>query len=144
MLKYIDNKDIFKECGIKKTKQRNILLNILKEEEEPLTAEEIFIKARERDKYINLSTIYRTLNIFISKDIAIKLNLEKENKSMFQLNMMDHQHHIRCISCNKKIRIDKCPIIGYEYFIEENTNFHIIGHKLELYGYCSKCKDKKQ
>src|SRR5690606_18795763 len=103
-----------------------------------------FMKARKKDKNINLSTIYRTINIFVSKGIAIKLNIERENKSMFQLNMIDHQHYIRCISCNKKISIDICPIIGYEYFLEENTDFHIIGHNLELYGYCSKCKDKKQ
>lgn len=144
MVKSISNKDVFKGCGIKKTKQRNILLDILKEEEEPLTAEEIYAKAREKEELINLSTIYRTLNIFVSKGIAIKLNLDKENKSMFQLNVVDHQHYIICISCNKRMGIDSCPILGYEYFIEESTDFHIIGHKLELYGYCPKCKVKKQ
>lgn len=138
----INNKMIFKKYKIKNTEQRNIILDILKEKE-PLTAEEIFMKAREKDKNINLSTIYRTINIFVSKGIAIKLNIERENKSMFQLNTMDHQHYIRCISCNKKISIDDCPIKGYKYFLEESTDFHIIGHNLEIYGYCPKCKDKK-
>ncbi len=142
MDRFTDNKAVFREYGIKNTKQRNILLDILKEKE-PLTAEEIFIKARKKDKNINLSTIYRTINIFVSKGIATKLNIERENKSMFQLNTMDHQHYIRCISCNKKISIDDCPIKGYKYFLEESTDFHIIGHNLEIYGYCPKCKDKK-
>lgn len=142
MDRFTDNKAVFREYEIKNTKQRNILLDILKEKE-PLTAEEIFIKARKKDKNINLSTIYRTINIFVSKGIAIKLNIERENKSMFQLNTMNHQHYIRCISCNKKISIDDCPIMGYEHFLEESTDFHIIGHNLEIYGYCPKCKDKK-
>ena len=142
MDRFTDNKAVFREYGIINTKQSNILLDILKEKE-PLTAEEIFIKARKKDKNINLSTIYRTINIFVSKGIAIKLNIERENKSMFQLNTMNHQHYIRCISCNKKISIDDCPIMGYEHFLEESTDFHIIGHNLEIYGYCPKCKDKK-
>lgn len=142
MVKSSDNGEIFKEYGIKNTKQRNILLDILKEGKDPLTAEEIFLKARKVDKHINLSTIYRILNIFVLKNIAIKLNLEQENKSMFQLNIMDHDHYIICVSCHKKVSIDHCPIIGYEYFMKERTDFDIIGHKLEIYGYCPKCKNR--
>jgi Fur family ferric uptake transcriptional regulator len=142
VVKSSDNGELFKKCGIKNTKQRNILLDILREEKGPLTAEEIFSKARKVDQHINLSTIYRTLNIFVSKNIAVKLNVEQENKSMFQLKILDHDHYIICVSCHKKVSIDHCPIIGYEHFIKERTDFDIIGHKLEIFGYCPKCKNR--
>lgn len=137
-----NNKEIFKKHGIKNTKQRNIILEILKEAKKPLTAEEIFLQSKEIDENISFSTIYRVLNTFISKDIVNKMAIVEENISVFELNKIDHEHYLLCIGCNKAIEIGHCPIRTYENSLEEATDFDIIGHKLEIYGYCPECKKK--
>ena len=140
-MRNLSNIEIFKKYEIKNTKNRNIILDILREGE-LLTAEEIYIKAKEIDETINLSTIYRTLNTFELKGIVIKSSIVQDDKTRFKLNYTDHMHYLICLSCHKEIELEHCPISGYDLFLEEKTDFHIISHKLELYGYCPKCKKK--
>lgn len=143
MEKIDDNKEIFKRYGIKNTKQRNLIFEILKQEKKPLTAEEIFLKSRELDDTLSLSTVYRALNTFVSKEIVVKLALAEDNVSVFELNKINHEHYLLCVKCHKAIEIGHCPLRLYENSLEESTDFDIIGHKLEIYGYCPECRDKK-
>lgn len=136
----IKNKDIFQLHRIRNTKQRNALLDILKETETPMTAEEIFLKMKEIDKGISLSTIYRILDLFISFDIVIKSNPSEENKAIFELNKMEHKHHLFCLSCKKIVPVMDCPLDKFEKLVQDETGYEITGHKLEIYGYCPKCK----
>jgi len=138
-----DNREFFKMHGIKNTKQRNIIFEILKQENKPLTAEQIFLNCKKLDKTISFSTIYRVLNTFISKEIVVKLTIVEDNISMFELNSTDHEHYLVCIKCNKAIDIGHCPLGAYEKSLEQTTDFEITGHKLEIYGYCSECKKNK-
>lgn len=139
-----DNKEFFKKHGIKNTKQRNIIFEALKQANTPLTAEQIFLKVKKVDKSISLSTIYRVLNTFISKEIAVKLTIVEDNTSMFELNRIDHEHYLVCMGCNKAVDIGHCPLGVYENSLEETTNFDIVGHKFEIYGYCPECKNKER
>jgi Fur family ferric uptake transcriptional regulator len=41
------------------------------------------------------------------------------------------------------ITIGHCPIEDYENSLQKTTDFDITGHKLEVYGYCPQCKNKK-
>ncbi len=138
-----NNRDFFKKHGIKHTKQRELIFEILKNSNKPLSAEEVFLKSKEVDDSISLSTIYRVLNTFIDKDIVVKLSIVEDNISMFELNRVDHGHHLLCIKCKKTVDIGHCPLGVYENSLEETTDFDIVGHKLEIYGYCPECKKKK-
>ena len=65
-------REYLNKYGMKSTKQRNLLLNILKNIETPQTAENLYLKAKEHDVLINLSTVYRILEKFTEKKITIK------------------------------------------------------------------------
>ena len=91
----ISNKELFNENDIKFTNQRNIIYNILKSYKEPVSAEEIFIESKNIDDKISFSTIYRTLNVFIKKDLVLKYNLIDENISVYEVaSKIDHKHFI--------------------------------------------------
>lgn len=137
----LDNRDVFADKGIKNTRQRNLVLDVLKDCDVPLTAEQVFVRAREADGLINLSTVYRILDTFVSKGVALKADITDDSKSMFELNRKEHKHHLICLSCKKVISIaGDCPIHILEKSLEGKTDFDITGHKLEIFGYCPKCK----
>ncbi|CAK7003061.1 hypothetical protein CIW83_13465 [Tissierella sp. P1] len=138
-MRRIDNKEIFSKHGIKNTKQRNVILDILKKTDSPITAEEIFIRSQDSNVNMNFSTVYRILNTFVLKDIAIKTSIGEDDKNLYELNMEEHSHYLICLSCKKMIKIGHCPLEEYESQIQRNTKFHIIGHKLEIHGYCPEC-----
>ncbi len=137
------NLNIFKDNQIKNTKQRSVILDILKNSEESLTAEEMFLLAKDIDETISLSTIYRTLTLFVEKNLLIKMSSIEENLAKYSLNKADHAHYLICLGCKEKIEINYCPLSVYEEKLEVTYNFEITGHKLEIFGYCQKCLENK-
>jgi Fur family ferric uptake transcriptional regulator len=143
MMEELKNKEFFNNHGIKSTKQRNMIFDVLKEESLPLTAERVFFKVKEIDPTISLSTIYRILDIFVDKGMVLKLSISEDNKAMFELNRMEHKHHLVCMRCKKIMAVDNCPFEVYEKSLEQETSFQITSHRLEIYGYCPVCKTKE-
>lgn len=64
--------DKLKEKGLKVTRQRLAILEVLVEENFPLSAQNIFSKLRRNNPNLRLSTVYRTLNSFVEKKIVRK------------------------------------------------------------------------
>ena len=126
--------------GLKNTKSRNLIYKILEQSDVPVTSEQIFLKLKDSDAIINLSTVYRVLEIFVSKGIAIKSTVTSNNKSIFELNRMEHRHHMICVNCKKVFALDNCPLEEYEKKIKSKMGFDVTGHKLEIFGYCKNCK----
>lgn len=136
-------KEVLKREGVKSTKHRYAILESLEKSEFPLTAEELFTLLREKTDSINLSTVYRTLETFTSKNLVIKSNRMDDGKSRYELNHHEHKHHLFCVSCHKLIAIEECPIGELQQIIKKKIDFDVTGHKLEIYGYCHNCKDMK-
>ncbi|MBU2700310.1 Fur family ferric uptake transcriptional regulator [Sporomusaceae bacterium BoRhaA] len=136
-----DHKEYLNKHGMKSTKQRNLIFNILNQARNIMTAEDIYLELRKANYLVNLSTVYRILDIFVDKGIALKSILPEDNKCVFELNRFEHKHHLICLKCKKIISIDKCPLTEFERHIEQQTNFNITNHKLEMYGYCNNCKE---
>ena len=135
-----DNRELFSQRGIKNTKQRNIIYDILKETSLPLTAEQVYVNLLDIDKTMNFSTIYRILETFVSKGLVVKSNMTNDNKTMYELSRIDHRHYLTCIKCKKIITIDSCPLEKLERDLAEATGFSISGHKLEVLGNCPDCQ----
>ena len=130
----------YKEKGIKKTKQRNEIIEIIAHSDYPLSAEEIYLELNNRDVKANLSTVYRTIETLVSKAVLSKVSLENEAKNRYELVAKDqHFHHLICLKCHKIISIEHCPLENYEQQISLKHKFKIISHTLDLYGYCNKC-----
>ncbi len=136
----VENKKLLNKSGLKNTKQRNLILDVLKQNKSPITTEQIYLMLKDVDSSINLSTVYRILDVFVSKGVALKSHIAEDNKAMFELNEMEHKHHLICVRCKKITAVKDCPLDHYERSLEQKTNFEIISHKLEILGYCPKCK----
>lgn len=136
------NKDFLTSHGIKCTAQRILVLNILNElsaASTASTAEQIYGKAVSIQPHINLSTIYRILELFTSKKIITKHILSESKTAVYALNVHPHRHYMVCVECQSIIPLDDCPCEIIKDTIMKNTDFKMVDHKLEILGYCSKC-----
>lgn len=129
-----------KNNGLKNTKHRSAILDILVKSDQPIAAEQIFHKLKERNVSISLSTVYRTLETLIDKDMVTKMNIIGDSRSLFECNKMIHRHYLVCTGCKKIIDINHCPLEDYEKSLEQETNFKISGHKLNIFGFCPQCQ----
>lgn len=133
-------KELLNREGIKSTRHRNAILQLLEESESPLTAEQLFITLRDKSASIDLSTVYRTLDTFASKNLVIKSNRMDDGKALYELNHHEHKHHLLCVGCHKLISLEECPMGELQQVLKKKIDFDVTGHKLEIYGYCHDCK----
>jgi Fur family ferric uptake transcriptional regulator len=129
------------KSGLKKTKSRKAILDILIKSNQPISAEQIFKTLKDENIAIDISTVYRTLEALVNIVLVKKINIMNDDRMLFEYNNMDHSHYLVCIGCKKIITIQSCPLGSYEEELENKTNFSILGHKLYLYGYCSECQN---
>jgi Fur family ferric uptake transcriptional regulator len=139
----------FHNRGLRITEPRELVMDILSQTDEHLTATDIYIKAHALNPTIGLTTVYRTLEIFLEMGIVQKFEFG-ENKARYELiNSSDskqHHHHLVCRHC--KAIIDYFDFIEEEIeFIEKTQkklsrkyNFEINDHVISFYGVCEKCK----
>ncbi|MFA9423405.1 MAG: Fur family transcriptional regulator [Sedimentibacter sp.] len=135
--------DILKNAMLKSTKQRCFILSIIDESKEPLAAEEVFKLLQDESRNINLSTVYRTLNILTEKNVLLKI-VRGDGTASFQLNNSSHNHYITCCVCNRSVPIDSCPIQSLSEKIKNETGFEVTGHSLQISGICAECLKKSK
>lgn len=120
--------------NFKMTKPRKLILDTLKNESKPVNAEMIFEKV---NKSINLSTIYRNLELFLFQNIVSRSFLD--NVAYYYINKTDHKHFMICLSCHDMLEIP-CNHFENENLLGKHKDFQIVSHELTIYGYCSNCQ----
>lgn len=126
-------------AGIKRTRQREKVLRILKSSGKPLSAADISFQMEKSGDGAWLSTVYRILELYVNKGIVIKTNMVNNEMALYELNRYQHKHYAVCINCHKIITMDNCPM---EKFIPklEDEDFYVTGHNLEIFGFCKDCR----
>lgn len=125
--------DLFKKYGIKRTEQREKLLEIIKGSKIPVTAEDIFKKTED----ISLATIYRALETFCEKGVLNRISVGDDERRYYDLATDVHRHYAVCLKCRKMEYVNVCPVHDIKL-----DGFKVTGHRLELYGYCRECEAK--
>lgn len=130
-----------KENKLRITKGRINILNILSATEDAVTAECIYHKLMERNINIDLSTIYRNLELFSKEGIIDKFDIG-DGKYSYLINPDKHKHILECAMCHKKIEIN-CPIKQLEQIIKSKTGFTIEEElDIKIKGLCEECSEK--
>ncbi|MDR1650507.1 MAG: transcriptional repressor [Synergistaceae bacterium] len=124
--------------GIKRTKQRRSVLDILERSENPLGAADICSMIERGGGTAWLSTVYRILELFVKKGVAVKTSVMNSEMALYELNRFKHKHYAVCMSCRRIIPMDNCPMESFIPVLED-ANFRMLGHNLEIFGYCGDC-----
>jgi Fur family ferric uptake transcriptional regulator len=136
-----DTDVLIKRSGLRNTKQRKAILDIIRISELPVTAEDVYLELKKQHIPVNLSTVYRTMETMSECMLIKKLRFLGEEKTFFEYFKAMHRHYLVCLRCKKILPISGCPLKSYEKTLEEKTDYSISGHRLDIYGYCPQCKE---
>ena len=84
--------EAFTEKGMRYTKQREQIYNILLDKRDHPTAEEIFLRARERMGSISFATVYNCLDTLVECDLVRQVHIERES-TRYCPNLSEHAHY---------------------------------------------------
>ncbi|WP_099206096.1 Fur family transcriptional regulator [Scatolibacter rhodanostii] len=124
--------------GLKKTKQREYVLTALENIDRPMSAVEIYDLIQDKNENINLSTVYRILELLEEKGLIFRVSRPGSETILYEKNRFHHKHYAVCLKCHKMISIVNCPMQDFVPTISE-TGFQVLGHSIEVYGYCEAC-----
>lgn len=136
-------RDLLKEKEFRLTPQREAILRILLENEENhMTAEDIYAYTRERNPEIGLATVYRTLELFEGLGVISRLDFgEGGRKYEFAGDRDKHyHHHLLCLGCGEITEFNEDLLEDLEERIARQSDFKIVDHSLRFFGYCKQCR----
>lgn len=132
----------FKQNNIKKTCARVNILKLLVNADNAVSVESIYEECLKKGVKIDLSTVYRTLELFTSKKIVEKYDFG-DGKYSYALRKSDHKHVLECSLCHKEVEID-CPMQQIVETIKNQTGFTLIEPEIQIKikGVCEECRGK--
>lgn len=119
--------------------KKDIIYDILKNSQISLTAEEIYNDVSQNTD-INLSTVYRTLNNLVDKELVTKV-VRQDKIAYYELADESHEnkYYLICDKCKNAYPTDMCNIDRLTRKIKKETGFNITSHTLEFHGICPEC-----
>jgi Fur family ferric uptake transcriptional regulator len=132
--------DFIRKKNLKRSGQRQLILEVFLKTERHLTAEEIYNIVKKKNPSIGYATIYRTMKLFSEAGLCRELQVEDGVTRYEHLYKHKHHDHLICTRCEKFIEIFSPEIEALQKKIARKNGFNLERHRLELYGVCSDCR----
>lgn len=143
-------KRLLKEKGLKMTRQRLVVLEVLTENPgQHLTAEEIYERIKAANPDIGLATVYRTVQLLAELELIDRINLDDgfvryEIRDAKEEPRHHRHHHLICLKCGKISAFQEDMLEALETGVREALGFRVTDHEVKLYGYCRNCSEQEK
>lgn len=126
-------------AGKRFTHQRALIMDIIRQGEGHLDADEIFRRAREKEPRLSLSTVYRTLQMMKELELVDELHFG-ENHHHYEVKPTKEHYHLVCLGCGRVIEFSY-PLSRYlKKEVPELKDFDIDETEIRVAGYCNLCR----
>jgi len=134
-------KALLKTNTLKFTKQRELILKFLYENDDHFTPEDIYMLLKKEYPAINIgiATVYRTLTLLEESGIASSISFGAAGKK-YELGLKKHHDHLICTSCGEIIEFFDETIEAQQEFIAKKFNFKMTDHTMKIVGLCENCQ----
>lgn len=135
--------ELLRKRGYRLTPQRFMIMTVIQEAHEHLSVEQIAERVQERNPYVSLSTVYRTL------ELLRELGLIRENRMpgeqpRYEIAEGKAHHHLVCRHCRTVIHLDDQLLGNLHEKLQEDYHFYGLTLDLVASGYCNACWNNMQ
>lgn len=133
--------DDLHRAGYRLTPQREVVLKVLSETREHLTAREILRRARRRLPHLNKSAVYRALEVLTHLSLVNPIDVG-QGEIQYELNTQPHHHHLVCQQCGKITDIDGHAFNALDTILRSEYGFAPFLFHFAIFGVCRECQRK--
>jgi Fe2+ or Zn2+ uptake regulation protein len=136
------SQESLRQRGIRLTRQRQLLLDLIEQSGEHLDAETLYTLAHERDPKLNRVTVYRTLKTLKEGGLVDELDLMHYggDQHYYETRRKQEHAHIICLRCGRVEEFYGDPLSRLRRQVEATFGFQILIARTEIGGYCSHCR----
>ncbi|MEF8792239.1 ferric iron uptake transcriptional regulator [Thiohalorhabdus sp.] len=136
--------DELKQAGLKATRPRLMILQLLEDaEERHLTAEGVYRSLLDAGEEVGLATVYRVLTQFEQAGLVKRHHFDGE-RAFFELDEDQHHDHMVCMRCGRVEEFVNDEIERLQQEVAKAHDFKLTSHRMELYGLCSDCRSQEE
>jgi Fur family ferric uptake transcriptional regulator len=131
-----------KDRGVRLTRQRRVLLDLIDSSGKHLDADTLFQMAKEKDPKLNRVTVYRTLKMLKESGLVDELDLAhvEGEKHYYETRLKREHAHIICLRCGRVEEFFGEQLNAVKGQITSQFGFEIVFARTEIGGYCSHCQ----
>jgi Fur family ferric uptake transcriptional regulator len=123
--------------GERNTRQRETIVEVIREAAGPLTVPEIFERAQQRIPGLGIATVYRTVKL-LGESRQVQVVILPSGETRYESAELGHHHHFHCRVCETVYDMETC-IVRVPESRKVDQGFVIESHELTCYGVCRNC-----
>lgn len=135
--------DALERCqhlGMRLSRQRRFILELLWDAQEHLSAREIYDRLNQQGKEIGHTSVYQNLEALSSQGIIECI--ERSDGRLYG-NISDSHSHVNCLDTNQILDVHvKLPDSILQQ-IEEHTGVRIVDYHIDFYGYRNRSAEER-
>jgi Fur family ferric uptake transcriptional regulator len=128
-----------REQGYRLTPQRLMVLKAIEDSRDHVSAEEIHARARLQYPYLNISTVYRTLELLKEKGLVAETDLGGGRFLYHPVGKAQH-HHLVCRKCGSVRDIDIDALDELRKELKTRHGFNAELEHIAIFGTCTACE----
>jgi Fur family peroxide stress response transcriptional regulator len=122
------------------TPQRLALLRILASTTEHPSAAQLYEQLKDDYPTMSPGTVYKTLTLLKELGEVIELGFSNDDNRYDARHPYPHAHII-CVRCHKIVDAEQNLSQSFIEEVTQESDFHMLGHRLDFYGICPDCQD---
>jgi Fe2+ or Zn2+ uptake regulation protein len=138
----IDYIAVLHQHGHRMTPQRQAILDGLCAVGEHASFNQIFYQARQLDAFLDPSTVYRALELFVDLGLVVSAK-NMVGEEVYEIAHTSPHHHAICRECGLEIKIDNAIVRQFFNQVQTKHDLIIDMDHLIVYGHCPQCQAKK-
>lgn len=127
-------------AGLRLTPQREMVLQVLHDVGSHATADEIYARVAERSAAVDLSTVYRTLELLQQFHLLAVIDLGDGQRRYELLGLHGPHHHLHCHACGRLERIEDAELQPLRDGLASGRGFAAELQHLIIPGLCATCR----
>ena len=128
-----------KKLGYRLTPQRLMIVAAIENSDEHISAEEIYSQVIDKYPNVNISTIYRTLELLEQLGLVTETDLGG-GRVRYHPADKGHHHHLICQECGAVIDLDESVLSPLKDALRRKYEFIADLRHLGIFGRCVKCR----
>ena len=127
--------------GYRMTPQRMMILSAMESSRDHISAEDIYAQVVAKYPHVNISTVYRTLELLKKLGMVYEINLG-EGRIRYHTEGSGHHHHLVCQGCGKVIDIEEATLSSLKDILLRQYGFSADLRHVGIFGLCDSCRSK--
>jgi len=133
--------NVLHDQGYRLTPQRMMVVEAIEDSHDHISADEIHTKARTKYPYLNISTVYRTLELLKEKGLVAETDLGGGRFLYHPVGKAQH-HHLVCRKCGKVRDIEINLLDRLKNELEAKYDFDAELEHIAIFGSCKDCQSQ--